>query len=77
MALDFYLDSFHKSLIEADAGSVEVTVDGDGWTVGGGDVVAGWVTNRYEALRGWTGDVDRIAGLVSRYGLPASGLVEL
>lgn len=89
-ALDFYLDSFHESLVEADVGSIEVVADGESWTLGKGEVLAHWTTDRYEALRAlggrrseeqiragaWVGDVDRFVGHVSRYGMPTEGLSE-
>ena len=57
---------------------------------GAGAVVASWATGRYEMFRAlggrrsamqirdgtWSGDVDLIVPLVSRYGLPAAGIVE-
>jgi uncharacterized protein (TIGR03083 family) len=90
VALDFYVDSFHETLLEAGVGSVVLTVDDQHWTLGTGDVVATWTTDRYECLRAlggrrdeaqirrahWTGDVDRIVGMVSRYGPPTEGIVE-
>lgn len=90
VALDFYLDSFHGTLVEASVGTVVARIGEDEWTLGSGDVVAGWTTDRYEAFRSlggrrseaqiragaWTGDVDRIVGRVSRYGLPLLPLVE-
>jgi uncharacterized protein (TIGR03083 family) len=89
-ALDFYLDSFHESLVEAEVGSVAVHVGGDRWALGTGDEVATWSASRYEVLRAlggrrderqirgyeWTGEVDAIVPLVSRYGVPPTGLVE-
>lgn len=90
VALDFYLDSFHQTLVEAGIGAVRVDAGGDEWTLGAGEVVAGWTTDRFECFRAlggrrdeaqirqaaWTGEVDRIVGLVSRYGLPTQGIVE-
>jgi uncharacterized protein (TIGR03083 family) len=90
VALDFYLDSFHESLVTARVGGVQVDAGGDEWTLGEGDVVASWAADRHEVLRAlggrrdeaqirafrWTGDVDAIVPLVSRYGLPTEGITE-
>jgi uncharacterized protein (TIGR03083 family) len=90
VALDFYLDSFHDSLVEAAVGAVQVRASEDDWTLGQGEVVASWRSDRYEVFRAlggrrdedqlraheWTGDVDRILPLVSRYGQPEPGVVE-
>lgn len=90
VALDFYLDSFHQSLLEAGIGSVVAQVDGDRWVLGAGEVVAQVAAGRFELFRAlggrrsaaqirslaWTGDVVRVAVLVSRYGVPATDLVE-
>lgn len=92
VALDFYLDSFHQTLLEAEVGSVvaRVGADGDRWELGAGEVVAEVAAGRFELFRAlggrrsaaqiraltWTGDVDRVVGLVSRYGLPAIDLHE-
>jgi len=91
VALDFYLDSFHETLIEVGVGAVAVQVSGQGWELGSGAVVASWTADRYEVFRAlggrrseaqiraldWTGDVDRVVGLVSRYGLPVTDIIEL
>jgi uncharacterized protein (TIGR03083 family) len=90
VALDFYLDSFHQTLLDAAVGSVEVVTSSDRWLLGAGPTVASLSTGRFEAFRSlggrrseaqlralaWTGDVDRVLGLVSRYGVPATGLEE-
>ena len=90
VALDFYLDSFHETLVTAGVGSVQVRPSGDEWTLGTGEIVASWVADRYEVFRSlggrrdeaqirayeWTGDVDAIVPLVSRYGMPRQGIVE-
>lgn len=46
--------------------------------LGSGDVVASWTADRFDMFRAlsWTGDVDRIVPLVSRYGLPGTDLIE-
>ena len=89
VALDFYLDSFHQSLLEAGV-AAEAIVDGERWELGGGDVVASVTAGRFELFRAlggrradaqlraldWTGDVDLVVPLVSRYGLPTTALVE-
>jgi uncharacterized protein (TIGR03083 family) len=90
VALDFYLDSFDQDLKAAAVGSVVVCPGDAEWTLGAGPVVASWAADRYEVFRSlggrrdeaqiragaWTGDVDRIVGLVSRYGVPTAGIVE-
>ncbi len=90
VALDFYLDSFHHDLTAAGVGSVTVRPGEAEWTLGEGDVVATWAADRYDVLRAlggrrsapqilagtWTGAAELIVPLVSRYGLPATGLVE-
>lgn len=89
VALDFYLDSFHETLVEAGVGSVRVDAGGDDWTLGAGDLVASWAASRFEVFRAlggrrdaaqiradWTGAVDIVVPLVSRYGLPTEGIVE-
>jgi len=90
VALDFYLDSFHETLVTAGVGSVRVRPSGDKWTLGAGAIVASWVADRYEVFRSlggrrdeaqirayeWTGAVDAIVPLVSRYGMPRQGIVE-
>jgi uncharacterized protein (TIGR03083 family) len=87
VALDFYLDSFHQTLVEAAVGAVRVQPSDDDWTLGQGEVVASWAADRFELFRtlggrrdegqiraqAWTGDADLIIPLVSRYGLPAQG----
>jgi uncharacterized protein (TIGR03083 family) len=90
VALDFYLDSFHETLVAAGVGSVRVRPSGDEWTLGAGEIVASWAADRYEVFRSlggrrderqirahdWSGDVDAIVPLVSRYGMPLEGIVE-
>lgn len=90
VALDFYLDSFDGGLRDAEVGSVTLHVGGAEWTLGNGPVVATWTVDRYECFRSlggrrdetqvraqaWTGDVDSIVPLVSRYGMPQEGIVE-
>ena len=84
MALDFYLESFEGSLDEQVVGAVEVQVGGERWTLGTGAVVASVTAPRYDLFRAlggrrtvdqirgltWTGDADRVVGLVSRYPPP-------
>lgn len=90
VALDFYLGSFDEGLLEAGVGQVQVSASGDTWRVGAGSEVATWTAGRFELLRSlggrraerqlraqdWTGAVDAIVPLVSRYGTPAEGIVE-
>jgi hypothetical protein len=89
-ALDFYLTSFDETLTEAQLGAVEVTVDGEHWTLGSGPVVASVSADRYELFRSlggrrseaqvralhWQGDADAIVPLVSRYPLQPAPIVE-
>ena len=90
VALDFYLDSFHETLVTAGVGSVLVRPSGDEWTLGVGEIIASWAADRYEVFRSlggrrderqirayeWSGDVDAIVPLVSRYGMPLPAIVE-
>jgi uncharacterized protein (TIGR03083 family) len=90
VATDFYLDSFHRSLLDAAVGTVVAVVDAERWELGAGKVVAEVRAGRFELFRAlggrrsaaqirslaWIGDVDRVAELVSRYGVPATDLVE-
>jgi hypothetical protein len=91
VALDFYLDSFHQTLLAAETGTVVVDVGGDErWELGDGDTVATVTAGRFEVFRAlggrrseaqiralsWAGAVESVVGLISRYGLPATGLVE-
>jgi uncharacterized protein (TIGR03083 family) len=90
VALDFYLDSFHETLLDAGVGAVRVRAGGDEWTLGAGEVVASWSAERFEVFRAlggrrdeaqiraceWTGDVDVVLPFVSRYGLPTDGIVD-
>jgi uncharacterized protein (TIGR03083 family) len=90
VGLDFYLDSFHETLTEAAAGRITVTVDDETFEVGSGPPVATLTAGRFELFRAlggrrseqqirrlqWTGDIDAIVGLVSRYNVPSGDLVE-
>lgn len=90
VALDFYLDSFHRSLLDAGVGTVVVDAAGDEWTLGTGGTVATVRAGRYELFRAlggrrtldqirsltWTGEPERIVRLVSRYGVPDTPIVE-
>ena len=81
VALDFYLDSFHGSLVEAGIGSVVVMTRGERYELGEGPVVATLTVEPYELFRAlggrrtetqihafeWQGDVDRAAGLLPCY----------
>lgn len=84
VALDFYLDSCHQTL----GGAVTVSVGDAEWTLGPPPAVASLTTDRFELFRAlggrrseaqlralaWTGDVDAIVPVLSRYPLPAHDL---
>ena len=88
--LDFYLDSFDQALTTARVGSVTVQLPGESWSLGSGRVVASLAAGRFEVFRclggrrsehqirthDWTGDLDLVIGLVSRYPLPLADIVE-
>lgn len=90
VALDFYLDSFHATLLDQGIGAVEVKTDRESLTLGAGAMIAAMGAPSYGLLRAlggrrseaqvraleWSGDVERVLPLVSRYGLPAIDLVE-
>ena len=90
VALDFYLESFDETLREAGAGTVELRTGGEMFTAGDGPVIAALEGPRYEVFRAlggrrserqirnmkWTGDVDGVVPIVSRYPLPERDLVE-
>jgi hypothetical protein len=87
-ALDFYLQSFHETLVDSGTGTVTVGAGDHQVALGAGATVASWRAGRFEVFRAlggrrdeaqiraheWTGAVDAIVPLVSRYGLPAHGL---
>ena len=91
VALDFYLTSFEEELNEEKIGSVDVTVDDEHWTVGSGDTVAAVSAPRYEMFRSlggrrsedqiraleWSGAVDAVMPVISRYPLPEQPIIEL
>lgn len=88
VALDFYLDCFHRAVLEADAGALLVHVGDVEWHLGTGPVTATLSTTAFELLRSiggrrsaaqirslsWTGEVERLLPLVSAYGLAADDL---
>ncbi len=90
VALDFYLDTFHESLLAAGVGSVAVRILGNEWVLGAGPVVASLTADRFETFRclggrrsehqiramNWTGDLDRIVALMSPYPLPRAEIIE-
>lgn len=90
VALDFYLASFEATLDDAVVGATDVHVGDESWRLGSGDVVASVTAERYEWFRAlggrrtepeiraldWTGDVDAVIGLVSRYPMPRQSLGE-
>ena len=89
-ATDFYLESFDQSLREVSAGSVIIRASGETFLAGDGPTVAELDGARYEVFRAlggrrsegqiramdWSGDVDRVVPLVSRYPLPERDLLE-
>jgi uncharacterized protein (TIGR03083 family) len=90
VALDFYLVSFEQSLEELGLGTVDVTVDDEHWLVGAGATIALVTAPRYELFRAlggrrsedqirsldWSGDVDAVVPVVSRYPLPQHAIIE-
>jgi len=90
VALDFYLDTFHQALGAAEAGSVAVHADTEEWVLGSGPNVATLQADRFEVFRclggrrtarqiralNWTGEPERVLGLMSPYPLPGRDLVE-
>jgi uncharacterized protein (TIGR03083 family) len=90
VGLDFYLDSCHETLTTAGVGAVAVRILDDEWVLGRGTSVATLTAGRFEAFRclggrrserqirgmDWTGDLDTILRLLSRYPLPSEDLVE-
>ncbi len=90
VALDFYLASFEATLDNAAVGAMDVHVGDESWRLGSGNVVASVTAERYEWFRAlggrrtepeiralaWTGDVDAVIGLVSRYPMPRQSLGE-
>lgn len=90
VALDFYLESFDEALRGAGVGSVQLRTDDEMFTAGAGPKVADLEGPRYELCRAlggrrserqirnmkWTGDIDRVLPIVSRYPLPERDLVE-
>lgn len=91
VALDFYLRSFEDGLAEAGIGAVEVRSGDERFLLGAGEPVAAVAASPFELFRSlggrrtlaevrgldWSGDVDTIAPLVSRYPLPAASLHEV
>lgn len=89
-ATDFYIESFDESLRGAGAGSVVIRASGESFTAGEGPTFAELDAARYEVFRAlggrrserqiramdWSGDVDRVVPIVSRYPLPERDLVE-
>ena len=90
VGLDFYLNSFHETLTTAGVGSVAMCILDDRWVLGRGATVASLTAGKFEVFRclggrrserqirgmDWTGDLDRILRLLSRYPMPAEDLVE-
>jgi uncharacterized protein (TIGR03083 family) len=90
VALDFYLDSFHQTLVDNDVGSVALVTGGDRWELGAGERVATLTAGRFEVFRAlggrrsldqvrglhWTGDVERVSALMTRYDWPEADLSE-
>jgi uncharacterized protein (TIGR03083 family) len=90
VALDFYLDAFHDTLVEEALGTVDISANGEPWHVGSGPVTATLTCGRFELFRAlggrrslgqiramtWSGDAEAIVPHVSRYGLPRADLIE-
>lgn len=90
VALDFYLDAFHETLVAESIGAVDVDASGEPWHLGTGPTIATLSAGRFELFRAlggrrtlsqirtlaWTGAVDAVAPHVSAYGLPTNDLVE-
>ena len=92
MSLDFYLFSGHESLRDAGVGTLRISVSDTGaeWVLGEGNEVARLAAQRFELFRvfggrrserqirslSWTGDVDVMVPLLSRYPLPTEDLME-
>ena len=84
VALDFYLSSFDDTLNEAGIGAVVVQLPDVDWVLGSGPPVATVAASSFEIFRslggrrndaqlrslGWTGDLDVVVPLMSRYPLP-------
>lgn len=90
VALDFYLASLEETLEQAGVGGLAVRVGDESWMLGPGTVVASVAAPRYELFRAlggrrtlaeictldWSGDADRLTGLISRYPMPERPIVE-
>lgn len=90
VALDFYADATHESLVADADGAVGLVIGDERLTLGPDPVVATVATDRFEAFRvlggrrseaqiralDWTGDVDRVVHRLSRYPLPTTDLVD-
>jgi uncharacterized protein (TIGR03083 family) len=90
VALDFYLESLDEALREGELGTIEVHVGSETHVVGRGDAKASVRGEPFEILRSlsgrrslrqirqldWSGEVDALAPLLSRYPLPAHDLFD-
>jgi len=90
VALDFYLDWFHRTLKSAAVGSVAVRVADEEWVLGSGPVLATLTASRFEVFRclggrrserqirdlDWSGDLDAVLASVSPYPLPATEIID-
>jgi uncharacterized protein (TIGR03083 family) len=90
VALDFYLISFEQTLRDGATGAVRVCDGRHSWTLGSGEVVAAVTSTPYELFRSlggrrsdaqiraldWTGDLDAIVPILSRYPLPSGSIIE-
>jgi len=90
VALDFYVGSFEETLVQAGCGAVAVSVGGESWVLGPGNVVAWLTASRFELFRAlggrrtgaeiaglqWSGEFETLPGLVSRYPMPLASLHE-
>jgi hypothetical protein len=88
VALDFYLESLDEALRADEVGAIEVIAEEEHHLVGGEAPIACVSGHPFEILRSlsgrrslnqiraldWTGEVDRMAPLLSRYPLPEGDL---
>lgn len=88
VALDFYADSFHQTLLELGGGAADLEAGSECWRAGSGAVVVTVRAPAYELLRAlggrrsdaqlraldWQGEVDRVLPVMSRYPVPAADL---
>ena len=91
VGLDFYLESFEETLTQTGLGAVDVEAGNERWRLGAGDPIASVGATRYEMFRAlggrrtlpelrqrlnWSGDVDAVIAVVSRYPTPEQPVLE-